>query len=205
MKNKALLTAMALAILAPSVTTFAATDGVVTGNKNETLSSNLNVNGQVYSDTGEAPSGQISMTLPTAVKFAVYDDSTVIGANGMKIHNNSSDVNVKVSIGSFSDSTPTDKAGITLVENFTNGAEQYDRSHVKLTLTATNGQTVTLKHGMNSADLVNLASSEIATLSLNGEAGTASYDSAQNKGTTNLTTDGISDDFVLTFNIVKQP
>ncbi len=205
MKNKTLLTAMALAILAPSVTTFAATDNVVTGNQNEKLNSNLNINGQIYSDAGQAPSGQISMTLPTAVKFAVYDDSSVIGANGMKIQNNSSDVDVRVSIGSFSDSTSTNKVGITLVDQFSGGgASDYDRSHVKLTLTATNGQSVVLKHGMAESQLVDLNASQISTLSLTGEAGTSTYSEATHKGNTDLGTSGVTDDFVLTFNITKQ-
>lgn len=204
MKNKALLTAMAVTMLAPAVTTFASTDTTVTGNQNQPINSELNINGQVFNDAGEAPSGQISMTLPTAVAFSVYSDGTFIGANGMKVKNNSSDVNVTVSVDAFSDSTPQNLKGITLVDNFSSGASTYDRSHVKLQLTATSGSTVTLKHGMDSIKLVDLDAGQISTLALTGEAGQASYNDATTKGETNLENNGISDDFVLTFNIAKQ-
>ncbi|WP_317327188.1 hypothetical protein [Turicibacter sanguinis] len=204
MKNKALLTAMAFTMLAPTVSTFAATDNVVSGSQHERFESNLNITGSVYGQDNTAPSGQISMTLPSAVQFTVYEDNSVIGASGMKIKNNSSDVNVTVSIGSFLDTTPTAKEGITLVSNFSDGSSNYDRSHVKLSLTATGGETKVLTHGMSAGKLVDLDAQQISTLTLSGEAGTGEHGTATNSSTTDLNSNGISNDFVLTFNIAKK-
>ncbi len=208
MKKKALTTVMALAMLAPTASAFASTT-TVTGNQNATQTSDLNISGTVNNSQGQAPAGQISVTLPTAVSFVVDQDGIFTAANTMMIENNSQ-IGISVSVSAFSDTTPTPGAGITVIDESTLGGDEaaYDRSYVSLSLQAnggTSGATVSLlSSGFQETKLVDLGASATTGLSLVGNAGTAQYSSATNKGTTNADATGVNDNFTLTFKIAKQ-
>ena len=197
MKKKVLTSAMALAMLAPTVSTFAATNGVISGTDQATYSSDLSINGQVLNSDNQAPEGQLSVTLPTAASFVVDADGDVTAANtGFEIINNSScDIDVKVS--KFTDTTPTDGKGITIVD--TSGLTGKDRSYVNLTLLTQGGvsgkQVQLLSSGFTSQELGTIVAGATTGLTLVGQAGTEA-----DQGNTG---NGLQDDFTLTFTVSK--
>ena len=197
MKKKVLTSAMALAMLAPTVSTFAATNGVISGTDHATYSSDLSINGQVLNSDNQAPEGQLSVTLPTAASFVVDADGDVTAANtGFEIINNSScDIDVKVS--KFTDTTPTDGQGITIVD--TSGLTGKDRSYVNLTLLTQGGvsgkQVPLLSSGFTSQELGTIVAGATTGLTLVGQAGTEA-----DQGNTG---NGLQDDFTLTFTVSK--
>ncbi len=199
MKKQLLTSAMAVAMLAPTAAAFAA-DTTVTGTANTQYDSELIINGEIYADDNTAPVGQINITLPTAAAFAVDAQSTVIGASGMKIKNDVTSTGVKVSIASFSDSTPT--SGIILKstsELTTSNQNTMDRSNVNLKLSANGQEGIDLLNTTVNQKLVALEAGDTATLALTGVAGTKP---AETEST--LAETGISEDFTLTFKIAKK-
>ena len=197
MKKKVLTSAMALAMLAPTVSTFAATNGVISGTDQATYSSDLSINGQVLNSDNQAPEGQLSVTLPTAASFVVDADGDVTAANtGFEIINNSSCA-IDVKVSKFTDTTPTVGQGITIVE--TSGLTGKDRSYVNLTLLTQGGvsgkQVQLLSSGFTSQDLGTIVAGATTGLTLVGQAGTeADQDNTGN---------GLQDDFTLTFTVSK--
>lgn len=197
MKKKVLTTAMALAMLAPTMTSFAATTtDTVGGDDKITHSSELQIAGSLLSNTNQAPEGQISVILPTAASFTVDADGTVITPTDLAITNNSScEINVKVS--KFTDSTPKDGEGITLVNAA--GLVSKDRSYVNLTLLpqggTSGGQVELLSDGFRTGDLGTFVAGSATKLSLVGQAGQEDDASSIENG--------VRDDFTLTFTIAK--
>ena len=197
MKKKVLTSAMALAMLAPTVSTFAATNGVISGTDQATYSSDLSINGQVLNSDNQAPEGQLSVTLPTAASFVVDADGDVTAANtGFEIINNSScDIDVKVS--QFIDTTPTIGEGITVVSASELAAK--DRSNVNLTLLTQGGvsgkQVELLTTGFTSQDLGTIVAGATTGLTLVGQAGQTDDE--------DTTAKGLTDRFTLTFTILK--
>ncbi len=197
MKKKVLTSAMALAMLAPTVSTFAATNGVISGTDQATYSSDLSINGQVLNSDNQAPEGQLSVTLPTAASFVVDADGDVTAANtGFEIINNSS-CGIDVKVSKFIDTTPTDGQGITIVD--TSGLTDKDRSYVNLTLLTQGGvsgkQVQLLSSGFTSQELGTIVGGATTGLTLVGQAGTE--DDQGNTG------NGLQDDFTLTFTVSK--
>ena len=206
MKKKVLTTAAALAMLAPTMTSFAST--TVTGTQHDTPSSELKITGTVNDSSGQAPEGQISVSLPTSVSFVVHDDSTLQTSGAMVITNNSSNVDIDVSVSTFVDKTPTEGAGITIIDDTTFGSalDTYDRSFVSLTLVPTSGtsgqQVKLLSENFSEQPLVTLDSGASTGLTLTGQAGQGNSD-ATHKNSTNVDDNGTNDEFTLTFKIAK--
>ncbi len=177
----------------------------ITGSDNQQYSPQLKINGQVTSENGELPSGQISISLPSKVNFVVDQDGNLHGSSNMIIKNNSLDVDITVSVVSFLDSTPM--GGITVVNS--NELKDKDRSFVSLSLAPSGGQkpeTVTLlSEGFIQSKLVDIESQSQVGLVLTGAAGKNSYQSSTivNRNKIDIDNQGISDQFILTFQIKK--
>lgn len=177
----------------------------VTGSDSQQYNPQLKINGQVTSENGELPSGQINISLPSKVNFVVDQDGNLHGASNMIIKNNSLDVDITVTVASFSDSTPM--GGITVVNS--NELKDKDRSFVSLSLVPSGGQkpeTVTLlSQGFIQSKLVDIESQSQVGLVLTGAAGKNSYQSSTvvNRNKIDIDSQGISDQFVLTFQIKK--
>lgn len=207
MKKKVLTTAAALAMLAPTMTSFASTqDKEVTGLDTTTPTSELQISGQVKNSSGQAPAGQLSVTLPTAVNFVVDQKGNFMAPTTMTITNNSVDANISVSVSSFTDPTKGEGEGITVVDagDLTNK----DRSFVSLSLTGSSsngGSTVELlSAGISEQPLVDIDAQSQAGLALSGQAGNEPYSNGSSGSKTDIDASGASDQFTLVFKIAKK-
>lgn len=68
---------------------------------------NVTINGSVYGNGGEIPSGTINVSVPTALNFKVAQNGDVTGSE-IKISNNGMEA-VEISAVSFKDTTPNKK------------------------------------------------------------------------------------------------
>ena len=210
MKKKVLTTAMALAMLAPTATTFASTT-TVGGPQSQQQTSNLDITGTVNNSTGQAPEGQISVTLPTTVSFVIDEDYKFLTASTMQIENKSQNVDIAVSVSAFTDKTPTSGEGITFLDDSMFVATEYDRSFANARLFATGGtngsQVELLSSGFEEQSLVNLGAGMSTGLSLVGQVGEGDYDTiddSSKKNNVDIDEKGTNDQFTLTFKIAKQ-
>lgn len=104
MKKKLLSLVLAGAMVAStSVSAFAATD-TDTVVKKDNGTANVTINGSVYGNSGEIPSGTINVSVPTALNFKVAQNGDVTGSE-IKIVNNGMEA-VDISAVSFKDTTP---------------------------------------------------------------------------------------------------
>lgn len=102
MKKKLLSLVLAGAMVAStSVSAFAADDTVVRDNNG---TANVTINGSVYGNDGQIPSGTINVSVPTALNFKVAQNGDVTGSE-IKIANNGMEA-VDISAVSFTDKTP---------------------------------------------------------------------------------------------------
>ncbi len=208
MKKKVLTSAMALAMLAPTVSAFATPQDVTVSGSQQ--SSELTITGQIATSTGQLPE-QVTVTMPTAAAFTVSQDGQFSAPNNMTIENKSN-VGITVSINSFQDTTPSAGAGITVVDyDSLTGSDSntYDRSYVGLKLAAqtpNGGSGVSLTTSMAKTELVDIDAQDNAPLALQGSVGTGdSTNSATvNKFNGDLDTDGATDNFKLVFSIARQ-
>lgn len=196
MKKKVLTTAMALSMLAPTMTSFAATVdsetemGAVSGIDTNEHSHHMKVKGMVRTSDGAAAEGRIEVSLPTSISFVVDQDGNVQTPTNISLENKSK-CGVKVSIANFTDSTP--KTGIVLMDSVD---DANIRSQVNLSLSGDTAD-VTLKHGMAATELLTLDSGVTKSLVLQGQAGTA-------KDTIGaVDTEGVDDNFTLTLKVAK--
>ena len=195
--NKVLSTAMVLTMLAPTATSFAATaDQTITGT-NQQYNSDLTIQGQIATKQDELPVGMIDITLPTQVGFVIDKDGKFTGASGMKIQNGANSTEVKVSIATFADPTPSSGIILKSSSELTEGnKDTFTRSNVNLKLSANGQPSIDLLNNTLDTELVTLAAGSTASLTLDGLAGTAKTDS-------DVENNGANDDFVLTFKIEK--
>lgn len=207
MKKQLLTSAMAMAMLAPTVSAFATTQDVTVSGSQQ--SSELTITGQVSNSSGQLPE-QITVTMPTAASFMVDQDGNFSAPSNMTIQNKSK-VGVAVSVSSFEDTNPAAGAGITVVDfdRLTGEAAKYDRSHVGLKLhaqSASGGSDVVLKHGTINQKLVDIDAQDNAPLTLTGTAGTGVKDdgTVENESTSDLATSGANENFKLVFSIKRQ-
>ncbi|WP_317327190.1 immunoglobulin-like domain-containing protein [Turicibacter sanguinis] len=177
----------------------------ITGPANQQQNSQLKINGQVTSESNELPSGQLNVSLPSKVNFIVDQDGNLHGAANMLIKNNSLDVDISVTVASFLDSTPM--GGITVINN--NELKDKNRSFVSLSLVPSGGQdakTVTLlSTGFIPSKLVDIKANSQVGLVLTGDAGKKTCNSLNEINQSIIDNDctGVSDQFVLTFQIKK--
>ncbi len=119
MKKQVLTSAMALAMLAPTVSAFATTVGAdqsISDQDTNTPTAEMKVNGQVRNKDGAAPEGRIEVSLPTSVSFVVDQAGNVQTPSNISVKN-SSQCDIMLSVANFVDSTP--KTGIVLQESNT--------------------------------------------------------------------------------------
>lgn len=175
------------------------TQGQVAGDDKVTYSSELKLTGTVYDSNNQTPEGQISVALPTSVSFTVNADGTVITPTDLEIKNSSS-CDVDVTVSKFTDSTPKDGEGITLVDMA--GLANKNRSYVSLILLPQSGlsggqvELLSSATAFTSRKLVTVEGGATTRLSLVGQAGSEKDDSSIENG--------VTDTFTLTFTIAKR-
>ncbi len=193
MKKQVLTSAMALAMLAPTVSAFATTVGAdqsISDQDTNTPTAEMKVNGQVRNKDGAAPEGRIEVSLPTSVSFVVDQAGNVQTPSNISVKN-SSQCDIMLSVANFVDSTP--KTGIVLQESNTD-LETSSRSAVYLELIG-NAASGVLKDGLKMSQLALVKSKSTEGLTLLGEAGKAEDSTVDN--------DGVTDDFTITFQVKK--
>lgn len=193
MKKQVLTSAMALAMLAPTVSAFATTVGAdqsISDQDTNTPTAEMKVNGQVRNKDGAAPEGRIEVSLPTSVSFVVDQAGNVQTPSNISVKN-SSQCDIMLSVANFVDSTP--KTGIVLQESNTD-LETSPRSAVYLELIG-NAASGVLKDGLKMSQLALVKSNSTEGLTLLGEAGKAEDSTVDN--------DGVTDDFTITFQVKK--
>lgn len=191
-----------------SQSTFSTRDNqTVTGPHTQSHTSKLEITGQVNSSDGAVPSGQISVTLPTAVGFVVDQDGNLLVSSSMSIANNSSSVDISVYVASFTDTTPDVGKGITVVDS--RDLTDKDRSFVSLSLVPNGGVNPTTVHlsstGITGSKLVDISANSQVGLTLTGQAGKNKYTTVMdgNKNQIDVDNQGVSDQFTLVFKITK--
>lgn len=193
MKKQVLTSAMALAMLAPTVSAFATTVGAdqsISDQDTNTPTAEMKVNGQVRNKDGAAPEGRIEVSLPTSVSFVVDQAGNVQTPSNISVKN-SSQCDITLSVANFVDSTP--KTGIVLQESNTD-LETSPRSAVHLELIG-NAASGVLKDGLKMSQLALVKSNSTEGLTLLGEAGKAEDSTVDNNG--------VTDDFTITFQVKK--
>lgn len=210
MKKKLLSLVLAGAMVAStSVSAFADTDTVVKENNG---TANVTINGSVYGNGGEIPSGTINVSVPTALNFKVNKEGVVEGSS-IKIVNNGAEA-VDVSAVSFVDETPGLGITVRSPQELNNVSEHF-RSEVALNLRGKSGEgtyfkTVNLGSGgsgiidsqgtSNGSTGIKLSTIEgngnSDTLTLSGFAGTKPLEGDK-------ATEGLTDKFILTLKIAK--
>lgn len=210
MKKKLLSLVLAGAMVAStSVSAFAATDTVVKENNG---TANVTINGSVYGNDGEIPSGTISVSVPTALNFKVNKEGVVEGSS-IKIVNNGAEA-VDVSAVSFVDETPDSGITVKSPQDLSTVSEHF-RNEVALNLRGKSGEgtyfkTVNLGNGesgiINSQGAANGSTGiKLSTIEGNGDSDTLTLSGFA--GTKALAGDkaneGLTDKFILTLKIAK--
>lgn len=212
MKKKVLTTAAALAMLAPTMTSFASSTLVGQNqthseNENNSINATVGVGGEVRNKNNVAPAGKIEVSLPSTLSFVVNPDGTVQTPTAITVTNNSASANIVVSVAGFSDSTPDDGTNITVMnyDTLSSNLSSKDRSYVGLKLGGTYGgqqQSVNLEHDkVSPTPILNVTAQQTANLTLQGIAGTKELGTTGSY--TGVDETGTSDNFTITFQIKK--
>lgn len=211
MKKKLLSLVLAGAMVAStSVSAFAATD-TDTVVKKDNGTANVTINGSVYGNGGEIPSGTINVSVPTALNFKVAQNGDVTGSE-IKIVNNGMEA-VDISAVSFKDTTP-DKNITVMAPNTLQTDNSATRDKVALWISGNAQNEAYFKSvdigGSESGIIDNLGNAPVSgtgikvstidpkgsdTLTLRGFAGTQNL--AENVKS------GVTDEFTLTLKISK--
>lgn len=207
MKKKFLSLMMAAAVVATtSVSAFAAGNDITVTNDGKEVP--VTITGSVNGADDKPAAGTLSVTVPTALSFAVKNDGTVEGSQ-IRVENNGAQ-DIKVYAYQFMDTT-TD-ANIT-IHNSNSPESLQKRSDVMLKIKGNAGTAAfksesdgganngvyTLKKTKASGDgilLSNITHGQNDDLKLTGEAGKADLDVNDN-------TNGIVDEFTLRLKIKK--
>lgn len=205
MKKKFLSLMMAAAVVATtSVSAFADT---IINNDGDTAE--VTISGAVNGEGDKTPSGTLSVTVPTALSFAVKNDGTVQGSE-IKIENNGAQA-INVYAYEFADTTVSDKITV-----YNKGEENLlqKKSNVILNLQG-NRETAYFKSekitesnkgvfgedgsrpGADGVLISNILNGRSGNLRLDGKAGQGGLDNPTD------TKDGISDTFTLRLKIKK--
>ena len=143
MKKKLLSLVLAGAMVAStSVSAFAATDTVETGNVTMSAGQNeqdvnIGITGNILDDKGNAKPGTISVTVPTAVTFTVANDGTLTSAD-MVIRNNSTE-RISIVAKKFEDSDGTDNINVIKKTDFETAEAGAKNERNKIWLKLTGG------------------------------------------------------------------
>lgn len=138
MKKKLLSLVLAGAMVAStSVSAFAKT---ITDADSTDPTTEITITGKVASDTGALPSGKFNVTIPTTASFTVSEDGVFIGPEAIVVQNDG-DQKIDVYAYKFTDSTPNDDNGITVIGK--RGLSEKNRTNVSLNIVG-NGTTAYL-------------------------------------------------------------
>lgn len=217
MKKKLLSLVLAGAMVAStSVSAFAAvaptpvSNGQIDGRDDKEYTTDVKITGKVMNNTGELPTGTLSVTVSTAASFVVDEHGNLEGGK-INVKNNG-DQSIDVYAEKFIDTRPEE--GIKVVEK--SRLENLDRTNVNLTLTGTdvtlylksekgsvgNGiyKEATLNQRAEGDDLklTSLGKGQGKDLELEGNGG--KNDSGIDG---NVNTNGLSKNFTLTLKIKK--
>lgn len=211
MKKKLLSLVLAGAMVAStSVSAFAKT---ITDADSTDPTTEITITGKVASDTGELPAGRFNVTIPTTASFTVNEDGGFIAPKAIVVQNDG-DQKIDVYAYKFTDSTPDNDNGITVIGK--NELSGKNRTNVSLNIVG-NGTTAYLgsnpgtnNNGIYSdANLITPASKEgtkIATvaerdtqkLTLEGKAGEKPKSEQEGK-----VANAVNNTFTLTLKIKK--
>lgn len=211
MKKKLLSLVLAGAMVAStSVSAFAET---ITNPDTESPKTNIEITGEVNSDSDIAPVGTFNVTVPTATAFTVRKDGTFVAPQAIVISNNGPQ-NIDVFADSFVDSTKGEENGITVMGE--EAVKAKDRRFVSLKISGLNTAYLktedegSLTNGIykdkglsqNASEgvkLINIASGKEGSLRLEGTAGKVENQDLPDSVKKN----GLTDKFTLTLKIKK--
>ena len=207
MKKKLLSLVLAGAMVAStSVSAFAA-DTVINTNEG---TANVTISGAVEGNNGEAPSGTISVSIPTALSFSVNKDGEVSGGN-IIITNRGVDA-VDITAVKFEDQTPGSKITVKAPGELQEATDT--REKLVLSIGGTKGERAFFKsedagssdngiynsEGQNQSSGIKVStisgSGASDTLTLTGYAGEAQLSGDE-------ATKGITDTFILRLKVTK--
>lgn len=195
MKKRFLSLALAAMVAVPATSAYAAT---LTGSDTQPLTQSVTVSGSVSTSQGIAPEGKIEVELPTALSFSVDKNGTLQGSE-YQVTNRSSKA-VVVSVESFTDTTPTEGAGIN-VKQTSQITQESKRSDVALKLV---GRPVLNSGATTEVDLsaINSGGDDILEVAPNGKSGVINLTGIAGTNANNdVDTNGVSDTFNLVFNV----
>lgn len=211
MKKKLLSLVLAGAMVAStSVSAFAKT---ITDTDSIEPTTEITITGKVASDDGQLPAGRFNVTIPTTASFTVKDTGEFIAPETIVVQNDG-DQKIDVYAYKFTDSTPDNDKGITVVGK--NGLAEKNRTNVSLNIVGNgtkaylgSNHTISSNGIYSDADLSSAASTDgtkIATvakrdtqrLTLEGEAGKKTKSDLEGK-----VASAVNDTFTLTLKIKK--
>lgn len=212
MKKKLLSLVLAGAMVAStSVSAFAATD-TDTVVKKDNGTANVTINGSVYGNGGEIPSGTINVSVPTALNFKV-DKEGVVEGSSIKIVNNGAEA-IDVSAVSFVDETPNSGITVKSPQDLSDVSQRF-RNEVVLNLRGKSGEGTyfkTVNAGNGKGGIIDSQGApqestgiKLSTIEGNGNSDTLTLRGIA--GTKPLEGDkeneGLTDKFILTLKIAK--
>ena len=213
MKKKFLGLALAAAVALPATTAYAANDTQsIEMGKNETQNVTVPISGTIRNNLGQAPEGRIEVELPTKMAFTVDQDGN-LPSTTYTVQNRSQEVSIDVSVASFSGgstATAGGSDGIKLhpsTDVSSNPSDKY-RNEVGLKLTNAQDPTKSVDLGNfkslneNQRLLATVDSGQTNSIVLSGVAGTKPSSGAVS-GSTDVDSQGTSEDFNLVFSIKK--
>lgn len=212
MKKKFLGLALAAAVALPATSAYAANDTQsIEMGKNDTQNVTVPVSGSIRNKQGAAPEGRIEVELPTKMAFTVDEDGK-LPSTTYTVLNKSQDVNIDLSVASFSGgstATAGGSDGIKLHPSGTvssNPSEKY-RNEIELKLTnSKENKEIDLggfnTSGGNGTKLATINAGETKSIVLSGVAGTKESNQV-GSGNTDVDSKGANEEFNLVFSIKK--
>lgn len=206
MKKKILSLVLAGAMVAStSVSAFA--DTTISSYEEGANKANVTISGSVDDDAGKQPSGTISVTVPTALKFQVDNKGKFTGSN-ITITNKGLD-KVDILAHEFKDDTPTDGIVVKTQSELQSSGDA-KRSDVALWIQGTNGDRAYFKseaaggnNGIYNEDGSN-ASNGIKVSSIDGGGNTVlTLEGSAGQGELGREAAAISESFTLKLKVVK--
>lgn len=208
MKKKLLSLVLAGAMVAStSVSAFATTPNTQEVTTDEGTA-NVEIKGFVDSDTGVAPSGTISVSIPTSLQFQVSKDGDLTGTS-INVVNNGLD-QVEIVADQFTDNTPNGSITVNVPKNFERSSKK--RSEIVLWIQGNAADRAYFKsdesnkNGIYDAEGENKESG-VTISKLSGKNGSSNSDELQLKGYAGTTQLGdsntMSDQFTLRLKVKK--
>jgi hypothetical protein len=220
MKKKFLGLALAAAVALPATSVYAAPNVTEVDDKKvlnmeatDTGNVTVPVTGTVKKSDGSLPEGKIEVELPTAMAFIV-DQNGGVTETEYTISNNSKNVDIKLSVDSFTGGFSGSDGSGDGIKIMTEDAltednkNQHYRNQVSLTLTKTNGVDTLDLGNVNKLTETEKVLGKIdagthTKLKLKGRAGSKASTGASLPAGTDVDTKGAQQEFSLVFSIKK--